>query len=181
MGYTILEAAKLLGLSPKTIRKQIRDGKLKAIQKPSTFGNRWEISELPGGTPQTTARQVVDLPEPEDNRHAWELVRDLHAEVVRLTQENAELKAKLSQEQPSKPKPKPKPKVAKAEPQAVKMPSKFHPRYKPEIISLVLNARAQGHTWRAIGQSLEDKFRVRPDERTIQRWWGKAKQKEGEK
>jgi len=40
---TIIEAAKYLNRSTKTIRKYIKDRKLKAIMEPAQFGNRYVI------------------------------------------------------------------------------------------------------------------------------------------
>ena len=40
---TIIEAAKYLNRSTKTIRKYIKDGKLTAIMEPAQFGNRYVI------------------------------------------------------------------------------------------------------------------------------------------
>lgn len=40
---TIIEAAKYLNRSTKTVRKYIKDGKLPSIMEPAQFGNRYVI------------------------------------------------------------------------------------------------------------------------------------------
>jgi excisionase family DNA binding protein len=67
---TIIEAAKYLNRSTKTIRKYIKDGKLKAIMEPAQFGNRYviplEALEAFKSTPlthtPTIENQLVEVP-----------------------------------------------------------------------------------------------------------------------
>jgi len=44
---TIAQAAKILGLSTRTIRRSIKAGKIKAELVPGTFGEEYRITELP--------------------------------------------------------------------------------------------------------------------------------------
>lgn len=45
--YSISEAAELLKLSPKTIRRYIKAGKLPSIKVPTKFGDEYRITEIP--------------------------------------------------------------------------------------------------------------------------------------
>lgn len=48
-GLTIAEAAKLLGVSPRTVRRFIKSGKIRAELVPGSFGKEYRIPELPPG------------------------------------------------------------------------------------------------------------------------------------
>jgi MerR family transcriptional regulator, copper efflux regulator len=45
--YSISETAELLKLSPKTIRRYIKAGKLPSIKVPTKFGDEYRITEIP--------------------------------------------------------------------------------------------------------------------------------------
>ena len=47
-GFTIAQAAKLLGVSPKTIRRHIKDGKIPHQLIQGKYGEEYRILELPG-------------------------------------------------------------------------------------------------------------------------------------
>ena len=46
-GVTIAQAAKTLGVSPKTIRRQIKDGKIPHVLVQGKFGEEYRILDLP--------------------------------------------------------------------------------------------------------------------------------------
>jgi excisionase family DNA binding protein len=48
---SIDEAAQLYDVSPRTIRRRIKDGELSAYQRPTTRGFEWRV--VPGGIPET--------------------------------------------------------------------------------------------------------------------------------
>jgi MerR family transcriptional regulator, copper efflux regulator len=56
--YTISEAAELLKLSPKTIRRYIKAGKLPSTKIPTKFGDEYRISEIPEALKQEAAAQA---------------------------------------------------------------------------------------------------------------------------
>jgi MerR family copper efflux transcriptional regulator len=45
--YTITEAAELLNLSAKTIRRYIKSGKLPSVKVPTKFGDEYRVTEIP--------------------------------------------------------------------------------------------------------------------------------------
>ena len=45
--YSIAEAAALLNLSAKTIRRDIKSGKLPSVKVPTKFGEEYRITEIP--------------------------------------------------------------------------------------------------------------------------------------
>ena len=74
-GLTIAQAAKALGVSPKTIRRYIKDGKISSVLAPGKYGEEYRIPELPreiirrgrldkdetpGSTPSTAYRETTD-------------------------------------------------------------------------------------------------------------------------
>ena len=46
-GFTIAQAAKTLGVSPKTIRRHIKDGKIPHVLVQGKFGEEYRILDLP--------------------------------------------------------------------------------------------------------------------------------------
>lgn len=46
-GYSVYEAAVIMGVSEKTIRRHIKSGKLKAFIDPGKYGDTYRIPELP--------------------------------------------------------------------------------------------------------------------------------------
>lgn len=92
--YSISEAAEALKLSPKTIRRYIKSGKLSSTKVPTKFGDEYRITEIPEALKQEAeaqaqaqARIKVEL-EPEE-----EPVTKLDAQ--QLYQENIRLAAQL--------------------------------------------------------------------------------------
>jgi excisionase family DNA binding protein len=58
-GLTIAQAAEVLGVSAKTVRRHIKDGKIAAVRVPGKYGEEYRIAELPreltgDGGPETT-------------------------------------------------------------------------------------------------------------------------------
>ena len=68
MQVTIAEAARILGVPEKTVRRQVRNGELPGTQTDTPQGFRWMV-ELPDGEPQqenhsesyTTLRELVSV------------------------------------------------------------------------------------------------------------------------
>jgi MerR family copper efflux transcriptional regulator len=56
--YSISEAAELLKLSAKTIRRYIKSGKLPSIKVPTKFGAEYRITEIPEALRQEAAAQA---------------------------------------------------------------------------------------------------------------------------
>jgi MerR family transcriptional regulator, copper efflux regulator len=56
--YSISEAAELLKLSAKTIRRYIKSGKLPSIKVPAKFGAEYRITEIPEALRQEAAAQA---------------------------------------------------------------------------------------------------------------------------
>jgi MerR family copper efflux transcriptional regulator len=46
-GFTITQAAKLLGVSPKTIRRHIKDGRIPHVTVQGKYGEEYRIFDLP--------------------------------------------------------------------------------------------------------------------------------------
>jgi MerR family copper efflux transcriptional regulator len=55
--YSISEAAALLHLSAKTIRRYIKSGKLPSIKVPTKFGEEYRVTEIPEALKQEAAAQ----------------------------------------------------------------------------------------------------------------------------
>jgi MerR family transcriptional regulator, copper efflux regulator len=92
ISYTISEAAELLKLSPKTIRRYIKANKLPSVKVPSKFGDEYRITEIPEALKQEAAALAkaesnVDIVPAEDQRSK------LDAQL--LYQENIRLAAQL--------------------------------------------------------------------------------------
>jgi MerR family transcriptional regulator, copper efflux regulator len=58
VSYSITEAADLLNLSAKTIRRYIKSGKLPSTKVPTKFGDEYRITEIPETLKQEAAEQV---------------------------------------------------------------------------------------------------------------------------
>jgi len=56
--YTISEAAELLHLSAKTIRRYIKAGKLPSVKVPTKFGDEYRITSIPEDLKQEAAAQA---------------------------------------------------------------------------------------------------------------------------
>jgi MerR family transcriptional regulator, copper efflux regulator len=57
VAYSISEAAELLNLSAKTIRRYIKAGKLPSIKVPTKFGDEYRITEIPESLKQEAEEQ----------------------------------------------------------------------------------------------------------------------------
>jgi MerR family transcriptional regulator, copper efflux regulator len=57
VSYSISETAELLKLSPKTIRRYIKSGKLPSTKVPTKFGDEYRITEIPEALKQEAATQ----------------------------------------------------------------------------------------------------------------------------
>ncbi len=58
--YSISEAAELLNLSSKTIRRYIKSGKLPSIKVPTKFGDEYRVTEIPEALKQEAAAQAAE-------------------------------------------------------------------------------------------------------------------------
>jgi MerR family transcriptional regulator, copper efflux regulator len=58
VSYSISEAADLLNLSAKTIRRYIKAGKLPSIKVPTKFGDEYRITEIPEALKQEASEQA---------------------------------------------------------------------------------------------------------------------------
>jgi MerR family transcriptional regulator, copper efflux regulator len=72
VSYSISEAAELLNLSAKTIRRYIKSGKLPSTKVPTKFGDEYRITEIPETLKQEAAEQAdannkVEMVQPEDS------------------------------------------------------------------------------------------------------------------
>ncbi len=56
--YSISEAAELLNLSAKTIRRYIKAGKLPSTKVPTKFGDEYRVTEIPEELKQEAAAQA---------------------------------------------------------------------------------------------------------------------------
>jgi MerR family transcriptional regulator, copper efflux regulator len=59
--YSISEAAALLKLSAKTIRRYIKSGKLPSVKVPTKFGDEYRVTEIPEALKQEAAAQAEAL------------------------------------------------------------------------------------------------------------------------
>jgi len=58
VSYSISEAAEALKLSPKTIRRYIKSGKLPSTKVPTKFGDEYRITEIPEALKQEAKAQA---------------------------------------------------------------------------------------------------------------------------
>jgi excisionase family DNA binding protein len=95
-GWTVKEAAKALGRSEKTIRRNIKSGKMKAEQVPGKYGMEYRIVDLPVGRPLDRGPDISI-----DNAlvKALDMVRALQAESERLAGQVGFLQAQLQEAQ----------------------------------------------------------------------------------
>ncbi len=92
VSYTISEAAELLQLSAKTIRRYIKSGKLPSTKVPAKFGDEYRITEIPEALKQEAADQA-DANNKLSVVQRQEAVTNLDAQ--QLYQENLRLAAQL--------------------------------------------------------------------------------------
>ena len=77
MLYNIIEAAKELGVSPRQVRRYIKEGKLKAHLVDGKFGKEYQITEIPADLRRKTSA-------PSSNDALMGMLRDLQADNIRL-------------------------------------------------------------------------------------------------
>jgi MerR family transcriptional regulator, copper efflux regulator len=87
--YSISEAAGLLNLSAKTIRRYIKAGKLSSIKVPTKFGDEYRITEIPEALKQeaaalAVAQAKVDILPKGDNASPGLDAQQLYQENIRL-------------------------------------------------------------------------------------------------
>lgn len=92
VSYSISEAADLLNLSAKTIRRYIKAGKLPSTKVPTKFGDEYRITEIPEALKQEASEQAESLSKTEVVP-AGEGAAILDAQ--QLYQENVRLAAQL--------------------------------------------------------------------------------------
>ena len=85
-GLTVAEAAQALGVSQRTVRRQIKSGKIKAVLVPGRFGPEYRIGELD---------EVVATPAGIDSGSPPALDKALDM-IKSLQQEKAELYAQVA-------------------------------------------------------------------------------------
>lgn len=115
VSYSISEAADLLNLSPKTIRRYIKSGKLPSTKVPTKFGDEYRITQIPENLQQEAAEQSeanskIEMVRPEENALTLDtqklyqenirLAAQLGAATERIRQLEEQLKSQLSLTQP---------------------------------------------------------------------------------
>jgi MerR family transcriptional regulator, copper efflux regulator len=90
--YSISEAAAILNLSGKTIRRYIKSGKLPSIKVPTKFGDEYRVTEIPESLKQEAEAQAqaqgrVDIVTAEE--------QSKRLDAQQLYQENMRLAAQL--------------------------------------------------------------------------------------
>jgi MerR family transcriptional regulator, copper efflux regulator len=88
VSYSISEAAEILNLSAKTIRRYIKAGKLPSIKVPTKFGDEYRITEIPESLKQEAAEQeetqnAVDVLSRKDESQSLD-TQQLYQENMRL-------------------------------------------------------------------------------------------------
>jgi MerR family transcriptional regulator, copper efflux regulator len=88
VSYSISETAELLKLSPKTIRRYIKSGKLPSTKVPTKFGDEYRITEIPETLKQEAAAQEeaqsgVDIVQVEDQTTKLD-AQQLYQENIRM-------------------------------------------------------------------------------------------------
>jgi len=83
VNYSIAEAAKALNLTTRTVRRRIKEGKIKAELVPGHHGDEYRIIELPSSPVVVTETEKT--------------VTQLIQEIERLNQENRDLALSLGQ------------------------------------------------------------------------------------
>jgi len=76
-GLTIAQAAKALGLSPKTIRRHIKEGRISATLTHGKYGHEYRILELPQ---QKTKEKPLDTPMDTTSTLALDIITGLQQE-----------------------------------------------------------------------------------------------------
>lgn len=118
--YSITEAAELLKLSPKTIRRYIKAGKLPSTKVPTKFGDEYRITEIPQTLKDEAAAQaeseskveIMEVEEPSSHLDAQVLYQEnirLAAQLGAATERLRQLEEKLKLLEAPKPPPPPPP------------------------------------------------------------------------
>ena len=81
--FTIAQAAKILKVSTRTVRRFIKAGKVKATLQPGPFGEEYHITELPQAAQQTPVN-TPPAPPPEQQIQAMEIIRGLQEKNLAL-------------------------------------------------------------------------------------------------
>lgn len=86
--YSIVEAAGILNLSAKTIRRYIKSGKLPSTKVPTKFGDEYRITEIPETLKQEAEAMAevqakVNIVEAEDSGPKLD-VQQLYQENIRM-------------------------------------------------------------------------------------------------
>lgn len=95
-GWTVKEAAKVLGHSEKTIRRRIKNGKIKAERVPGKYGMEYRVIDLK--TPQALDR-ALDMTNGDALAKALVMSMALQAENERLARQVGFLQAQLQEMQ----------------------------------------------------------------------------------
>jgi MerR family transcriptional regulator, copper efflux regulator len=93
--YSISEAAELLKLSPKTIRRYIKAGKLPSTKVPTKFGDEYRITEIPEALKQEALIQTESQSHTDVVPLENENQDDNKLDVQVLYQENIRMAAQL--------------------------------------------------------------------------------------
>jgi MerR family copper efflux transcriptional regulator len=76
-GFSIKEAASAMGVSPKTVRRLIKDGKLPAELHNGKYGREYRILEIP---PHLTAKKPLD----NNPTQGMDMIRELQERNLQL-------------------------------------------------------------------------------------------------
>jgi len=76
-GFSIKEAASAMGVSPKTVRRLIKDGKLPAELYNGKYGREYRILEIP---PHLTAKKPLD----NNPTQGMDMIRELQERNLQL-------------------------------------------------------------------------------------------------
>jgi excisionase family DNA binding protein len=119
--YSITEAAELLKLSPKTIRRYIKAGKLPSTKVPTKFGDEYRITEIPQALKDEASVQaenqaqveIVDVEQTSSRLDAQVLYQEnirLAAQLGAVTERLRQMEEKIKLlEAPRPPEPAPRP------------------------------------------------------------------------
>ncbi len=92
--YSISEVAGILNLSPKTIRRYIKSGKLPSVKIPTKFGDEYRVTEIPEALKQEAEAQAKALAQGRVDVVTSE-EQENRLDVQQLYQENMRLAAQL--------------------------------------------------------------------------------------
>lgn len=84
MGYTVKETAEILGIDPRTVRRRIKNGTIKADIFVGKYGPEWIIDDTSVKPPDDTPDDTPDTPD-----------TNLMQMISELQRENRDLAARL--------------------------------------------------------------------------------------